>query len=131
MHGMKLTTTVPKDTLLTKLRANRATHAKIVEEAKVGYIEKAKKALAARMEELASGKITALHFDLVMPQDYTKEYDTVIGMIEATTQAEITLSVEEYRMFVEDEWEWLGHFLASNTLYSATGMGVARAKGML
>jgi len=123
--------TVDKATLMAKLKENRANHAKIVAESRVGYVEKAKLALAKRMDQLAEGRIVALHFDLRVPSDHTKEYDTVIGMLEMDTGTTITLDSGQYRTLVEDEWDWLGDFLVSNASYSQTGAGMARAKGLV
>jgi len=125
----EIRTTIPKAALLSKLHENRINHRRIVEEARDGYLKRAQTALEARMKQLASGEIVALHFDLQLPQDYTKEYDTVIGMLEMGTDTEITLSASEYRTLVEDEWDWLHSFLASNAGYSMTAVKTAKAKG--
>jgi hypothetical protein len=50
-------------------------------------------------------------------------------MLEMGTDTEITLSASEYRTLVEDEWEWLHQFLASNAGYSMTAFATAKGKG--
>ncbi|MFA6235329.1 MAG: hypothetical protein WC824_14230 [Bacteroidota bacterium] len=111
---------IEKGVLLAKLKENRSKHAEIVKEARVGYVEKAKAALAEKMSALSEGKIVALHFDLVLPQDYTKEYDTVIGMLGLTLDDVIELDTSEYRRLVEDQWDWRGQFIFANAAYSPT-----------
>ena len=48
---------VPVSTVLAKLKEHKANHIKIYAEAKVGYVEKAKIALKARLAELEAGKV--------------------------------------------------------------------------
>jgi len=124
-----LKVTVKKDALLAKLEENRAQHAQIVAEARTGYVEKAKKALAEKMELLAKGRVVALHFTLRVPEDHTKEYDTAIGMLKMSTDDVLVLTQAEYRMYVEDKWDWDASFLLSNAIYSPTSAGLARTKG--
>ena len=117
--------------LLVILRKNRAAHVKIVAEARLGYIEKAKEALAKRLEELEAGSVAPLHFNLRLPSDYTAEYDTAIGMFEMTSDRFVEIGATEYRTLVQDQWGWGTEFLVSNAAYSSTGVEAARAKGLL
>ncbi len=116
--------------VLAKLKENRETHSRIVAEAREGYVEAAKKALQSRLRELKKGEITHLQFHLAPPQDYTSTYDTAIEMLEWHTDDEITLSAQEVQNLIMDNWDWMDHFLLSNTQYSATAMTVATTKGI-
>lgn len=116
----KLTITADVPGLLAKLRDNREAHAAIVVEAREGYIESAKVALSEKLAKLRTGDLVSLIFSLSPPQDYTKEYDTAIRMLEWTTDKTIELSASDFRRFVEDEWDWMEHFLISNAPYSGT-----------
>lgn len=100
------------------LMRNKEQHAKIVAEARIGYLNKATEALTDRLEQIADGKIVALHFDLVPPADYTEEYDTAIQMLRLHQDPEIELSFTEVRMFIEDKWDWSDGFFATNAVYS-------------
>lgn len=104
--------------LLDKLVANRATHATIVKEAREGYVKAARKALEARLLQVIDGKIVNLYFNLSVPVDNSKEYDTVIGMLGMSQDDTIRLSASEYRCLVEDNWDWKSQFLMSNAAYS-------------
>ena len=118
MSGIKMTTVVPRHKLLATLRANLAKHSAIVQEARAGYLESAKKALARKMEELQSGKIVALAFHLEPPADYSEVYRNSIEMLEWNTEDMVTLEADEFRNLVRDEWDWVDHFYASNRAYS-------------
>ena len=126
----KLTIQVERKVLLDKLIENKKNHAKIVEEAKAGYIEAAKEALRRRLQELEDGKLGALTFSLRVPDDHTADYDTMIGMLNMAKDDTITLTAEDYHRFVEDEWDWMGHFLMANAAYSGTAVDYGRTKGL-
>lgn len=130
MNNIKMTMNFSRTELLEKLKANLETHKKIVEEARAGYIEKAKVAVAARLEELNGGKVVALSFHLSPPQDYSEVYKTTIGMLEMSKDENITLTADEFRQLVQDEWDWTDNFLVSNRVYSETAGGMARQKGL-
>ena len=92
----------------------------IVNEARAGYIEKAKKALLEKLEELKAGKPIHLSTGMIPPPEYLSAYDTAIQMLEWTSDPVITLTATEFRQFVMDEWDWLDTFLSSNSSYSNT-----------
>lgn len=112
--------TAKKEEVLATLRKNRETHGKIVSEARIGYVEKAQKALAARLDELKSGKIVSLSFNLMAPLDYTKEYNTAIRALEMEVNDEIELNGAQIHCFIMDQWDWTNSFFGSNSQYSAT-----------
>ena len=111
---------IPRVALLEALKKNRDSHKAIVAEAREGYVKAARQALVKRMAELDAGKIVTLGFNLSVPVDMTKEYSTVIGMLEMSQEETITLSSAEYRCLVEDAWDWQNNFLMSNSHYSVT-----------
>lgn len=106
--------------LLDILRKNRETHRRIVEEARAGYIDKAKAALAKRMKQLEEGKLTSLMFSLQRPEDHTREYDTAIKMLEMHRGDTISLTASQVQCFVQDEWSWKSHFIGIARNYSQT-----------
>lgn len=119
MHALsKMTVRANTKDVLSKLRSNRETHAMIVKEAREGYVEKAKLALMARLDDLKSGKIVSLHFSLSPPQDYTKVYDTAINMLEIHQEDTVELDAQQVRNLYMDEWDWRDQFLATNAHYS-------------
>ena len=119
MH-INMNVTADKATVLEALRKNREEHQVMVKEAREGYVEKARAALAAKLDELRSGKLAALEFGLVMPVDYTDEYDTAIRMLELEKGDEIKLDASLVRCFVLNQWGWMDIFTSSNIGYSKT-----------
>ena len=82
-------------------------------------IVQAKAALEKRMSQLREGKLVALTFSLQPPQDHTEVYNTAIAMVEMHTGDTMVLDASNFRSLMMDEWDWMGHFLASNSGYSA------------
>jgi len=130
LNNIKMTMNFSREELLAKLRENAANHKKIVEEARAGYVEKAKAAVAAKLDELKAGKVVALSFHLAPPQDFSEVYKTTIGMLDMSKDETITLTADEFRQLVQDEWDWTDNFLVSNRVYSETAGSAARQKGL-
>lgn len=118
--NVQMKTTVSRTEMLKTLRTNRDKHAEIVKEAQVGYLTAAAKAVEKCRAALAEGKVVSLSkFALAVPIDYRSAYDTVITMLEWSTDDTITLAADEFRQFVQDQWDWKDGFLASNAAYSS------------
>ena len=88
-------------------------------EARDGYIEAAKVAVTRRIEQLRDNRVVNLHFSLRPPEDHTSVYDTAITMVELHQDSTLTLSAQEVRMLVQDEWDWTNNWLVANSAYSA------------
>jgi len=117
-----------KDEVLTALRKNRETHKKIVVEARKGYMDKARKALKERLDQLESGKIVSLVFRLSPPQERTNVYDTAIRMLELSVDPEIELTSTQVQCLIQDDWDWKQSFLGSNAMYSGTAQAEYASK---
>jgi hypothetical protein len=117
LRGMDITAS--KDAVLATLRANKETHETIVKEAREGYVKKALAAVAAKEDELKSGKCVALTFRIEPPQSYKKVYETAIKMLEMHTGVEVTLNEEQVRSLIMDKWDWQRSWLLSNVGYSS------------
>ena len=126
-QNIRMTTTVEKAMLLAVLKTNLANHQKIVQEARDGYLAKAREQLERRLEQLRRGEVVALRFNLEPPADYTDVYENSIAMLEWNTDAHITLEADEFRQLVRDEWDWSDDFYASNSGYSAAAR-IAQSK---
>jgi len=110
--------------VLTALRANRESHAKIVAEARAGYLERATAALTARLEKLRAGKLISTGMAINLPQDYTNVYDTAIKMLELHQGDTVVLNAQQVRNLVRDDWDWTSLFLTTNSAYSGTARAV-------
>ena len=119
-----------KDKLLAKLNENLTNHIKIYEEAKVGYAKNAKKLLKGKLKEIeVSTAPVRLSFDLKVPENHEKEYRQAISMVEWSDNPEITLTAEQFRKFVLDDWDWSRLFFASNAVYSSTAASGCISRG--
>jgi hypothetical protein len=118
MYGISMSVTCNKADVLAKLKANREEHAELVEDSRKGYLKKAQEVLDKKKADILKGKVVALQFNLHLPQDHTAEYDTVIRMLEMHTGDTIVLTADEVRCLIENKWEWMQDFIASNQVYS-------------
>ncbi len=131
MRERNFTTTVDRSKLLNALRKNRDNHAGMCAEARAGFAAEAKRVFADRIKAIESGNLTKLSIRLEPPEDHTAEYNTAIQMAEWSTENTITLTSDEFRNFVMDEWDWLGLWLVQNRNYSASTNEYAEKKSHL
>jgi len=109
---------VNKDKLITILKSNRDKHRQIFLEAVDGYRKRLLKELEDQVEQVKQGK----HIDRIVhfpePQDQTKDYERVIGMLEMSNDTEIELSEANYAQYVMDDWQWSREWLHNQQRYS-------------
>ena len=140
-HDTRTITVLVEDVLIT-LKKNLKEHQVILAEARIGYIKKAKKALVERHALLEEGKLVNMHFDLSIPTDHSKEFETAITMMEmhrdahnATRDAEIPATYEfkaqDVQQFILNNWMWMDTFLISNAGYSDSSRMLATEKGLI
>lgn len=127
MYGSDINITADKHEVLTKLRENLRAHKKIVVEAKAGYVERAKKEISRRLDDLASGKIVNLQFGLAMPQDHSRAYTSAIAALEMHTGETIQLSGTDVRTLILNQWDWMQTFIGTNAMYSGTAREIQTA----
>lgn len=123
--------TVSTSELLAKLRENRDRHGKMYKEAVEGFLKEAKTKLESKLELVGRGVIRDISVSLHPPTDYTSQYETTIGMLEMHQEDTIELDYDEYRCFVEDEWDWLSGWLTSNSRWSNTAATYSSSKKMV
>lgn len=119
------TVTVNVSDLLNKMKTNRIEHQHIYDEAMKGYrqkcVELLEKRLAEAREVNESGDGTVnLSFRLSEPVSYIEQYDTIIEMLEWSTEQTVELAMGEFNAWVRDRWDWQTSFLSSNSAYSET-----------
>ena len=142
------------DEVLEALRRNLAEHKEIVIEARIGYVQKCKEAIAGALKELAerAAKLEAgetvtmspIHFQNIPPTDHSNEFVTILKMLElhknahdgiehtldVSVPATITLKAIDVQRYVLNEWQWMDDFLLSNSRYSAKSQVLAVEKGL-
>lgn len=109
--------TVPKDKLLTTIRANREAHREQFLAAQEKYREKVIAELDTRLEQARNGGRINLGFTLPEPVDYTDSYDTAIQMLEWEVADQITLEQDDFKRYVLNKWEWARVFAANTQAY--------------
>ena len=112
--------TVNKAKLIETMKGNRAKHHDIVVEAQEGFRDAVIKRLDSMLAQARDGKKIDIAVGLVLPEDHTDEYDTVIGMLELDINDTVDLDVHQYRQWVQDQWGWQRSFTTNNAYYSAT-----------
>jgi len=111
--------TVNKKDLLEKLKENRKLHKKLVWEAQEGFKIAAKKKLEQLLEKVNKNEMVDFRklYELDQPMDQTKEYDRAIEMLEMEVNETVVVTANEFRSFVQDNWDWTDSMLLSNTKY--------------
>lgn len=114
--------TIKKSELIAILTKNRSEHRDIFIEARAKFRAAAITALDAMMDLAKQDKPFKLNSLALMtqPADYTREYDRAIKMLELSVHENITISEEEFRHFVMDQWNWSHNWALSNSGYSTS-----------
>jgi hypothetical protein len=110
--------TVKKETLLAALKKNREGHRSVFLKAQEGFRRLCVKRLDEMLANAREGKVFAMSIGLQAPQDHTKEYDVNIQMLEMSEDEKLVISEEQFRHFVQDDWEWREDFLTNSAQYT-------------
>lgn len=110
--------TVKKETLLAALKKNREGHRSVFLKAQDGYRRICIEHLDKMLADAKAGKAFLTHIRLEAPQDHTKEYDVNIQMLEMSEDEKLVISEEQFRHFVQDDWEWREGFVANSAQYT-------------
>lgn len=114
MNAVKLLTT----DLLTKLKNNLEKHRREFQEANDGYREAVVTALQELASEIEKGEEIKTSISLPRPKDHSKEYETVIAMLEMSVDDTVELHHHEFENYVQDQWDWSAAEKLSNSFYS-------------
>ncbi len=114
---------VSKSKLLEQVDINREKHLVDFEEAdkayKLAVVEFLQKALkSAKNGDFESLRADYQHFPS-KPTNHVEDYDTLIKKLEMSLDEEFTLSDDEFRQFVLDNWSWKRHFEAVSMAYKS------------
>lgn len=108
----------PKEKLLGQIKTNRDAHAREYETAMVKYRVKVIESLNARLAVAQQNKDVPHSIDVVRPQEYLREYDRAIRMLEMTSASEIDLDAGSFAQLVMDEWSWKQNFASTTMSYN-------------
>lgn len=129
-----MTVTVAKAELVEILTRNRASHVAEFEHARGVWREKMKTAVQKHVEELTAYLKTELVevafekikpypqpqiSELPRPVSFAQSYDRALGMLKLHVKEEMTIDMDTYRQYVEDDWDWKSQALISNSRYTS------------
>jgi Asp-tRNA(Asn)/Glu-tRNA(Gln) amidotransferase A subunit family amidase len=118
---------VKKSEALEILKKNREDHRKIFLEALEGYKKQAVELLEKHIKGIKAGRVASVRVQIPEPQDYTREYDRAIKMLEMSVDDIVELDEDTFAQFVMDDWDWKRQFLSSNAPYSASATAAAQS----
>jgi len=109
---------VNKDDLIKELEKNRAQHEADFKEAFEGYRAALGEDLKKKLS-LWESKQDVPHFiQLDVPEDHTKDYDRVIGMLKMSIDKTVIITTQEYSQYVMDDWGWKERFTNTSQAYA-------------
>lgn len=99
---------------------NLEAHVEKYQEALAGYRIALLGKLAKLTRLVDEGEDIDLYIDLVKPESHADEYESVIAMLDMSIDSTTTLTMMEFRQYVEDKWSWKQQFQATAAFYSAS-----------
>ena len=113
---------VRKNELLTKVTANRAKH---IDEFKTAHEVWVEQTIAAHKQVIKNlkeiGKIGIANFG-VEPTSQEDSYNTAIAMLNMSVEDEISLTLQEFKQYVMDEWNWSQSFKSITSNYTSSSV---------
>lgn len=109
---------VDKEEFLARVGENRDQHRAVFEEALDGFHDQLMAELERRIHEVRRGRVIDQYIGLPVPEDHTDDYDRIITMAEMSIENTITLSEDEFAMYVMDQWRWKQSFTDSTLVYT-------------
>jgi hypothetical protein len=123
-NGDGFAVTIPKATILERLKANLEKHKTVLKETAENYdsvrISAIEKALAMAKEGKDPKHALIAAAQLSKPASHVREYQVAIGMLENSTTTELIMDSTMYRQYMDDEWDWKRGFIGAAMSYSAT-----------
>lgn len=110
--------------LLARVQDNREKHRVEADDARRGYYEQlVEKAARIRREasmHLDDPGLPLKNFEinLIAPTSHLADYDTVIDMLDMSSEDVIEISQDEFRRYVRDEWPWKSMWSSNSQFYS-------------
>jgi hypothetical protein len=109
---------VDKSELLSVLEANRARHRTVFGAALDGYKREALRVLRDQIKAIEAGETPALHLILDRPEDHTRDYDRVIGMLKMDKSDTFRLDQGTFKNYVDDDWSWTRQWAKMSSSYA-------------
>lgn len=105
--------------LINALESNKAAHLVDYVEAQKGYFESLIKKSSSNLKAAKAANFEYdYNINLAKPILLEKTYDQYIGMFKMTTTEFLDIDSEQYRCFVEDQWQQAIYAKTINSSYS-------------
>lgn len=110
-----------KTTLLEKINENRERHEALYREALVGWriavIDSLRDALDGfERDEKVDLNVGYKH---PRPRHHLRDYDRILDMLGWESSEMIDLDADDFRRYVQDDWDWSREFASSNSQYTS------------
>lgn len=119
LYGFNIT--VSRQKLLAVLQENRRKHIDTYLVAVEEYRQALRIELVQRLEDLPdlTNPARFAKFSLPVPVSYEDVYSSVIDMLDFSVDENVTLTAEQHRCWVKDQWDWSKDFIANTLAYSS------------
>lgn len=109
---------VDKQQLVAAMRANRDRHRVVFEAALAGYRDHVLEILRDHIAALREGRTPETRIIVARPEDHTRDYDRVIGMLSMHQGDSFELDESTYAQYVDDDWSWSRQWIATTRSYA-------------
>jgi hypothetical protein len=108
---------VKKTELISALEKNLEGHKKDYEEARAGYRKALLEDLTKKLNDAKENKDVPHFIQLDVPEDHSKDYTRVIGMMKMSIDETVLITASEYSQYVMDDWGWKEKFVGTSNAY--------------
>jgi hypothetical protein len=108
---------VNKEVLIIALERNKSNHVATYERAWEKYREAVLAEAARQLDEFKAGKGTRIMVGLTPPSNHENDYEIVLGLLKMSTESTVTLSDNDFRQYVLDDWDWKQQWATVNSSY--------------
>ena len=98
--------TVSKSDLIQRVETNQADHVAVFDRAIVGYRHAAMAFFNEQIDKASRGEQFETYFKEPIPEDHSEDYEAALDMLAMSQDESITLTAQEFRQYVRDDWGW-------------------------
>jgi len=108
---------VNKDNLIKQIKENKEKHIEEFKKAVDAYKEEAEKQLMKELARLNTVGALDIKLDLITPVNNAENYDKILQMFEWEENEVVELQQDEFREYVQDEFDFAVTARMSNSMY--------------
>lgn len=116
-HDNDMKVKVDRKSLIIQLNENKGKHIRQYKDAYAGFKKSIETELEQKLEAIRGGHSFKLEFENHKPESHENDYDDIIGMLELSVDDNVELNYQQYKQYINDEWDWKRHWQASNAVY--------------